>query len=96
MFAAGVWTVGPSIENYLLMRIPLPAGFGDNPVVIATAQQQAGTTIGEYTDTFAVTVVGTEPLEFAVNIFRVDNIFVSGAGWGQNLQIAWIASDPGS
>ena len=95
MLAAGIYTVGPNVsENYLLTEIPLPPGFGNSPIVIATAQQQAGTKVGIYTDTFAVTVVATEAQLFNVNIFRVDNIAAAGSGWGQNLQIAWIAMDP--
>ena len=76
--------------------IGFPTPFAGVPVVTANALQDAA--FGEIADTFSVTISRVSPDGFSVNVVRVDTmpdmlLLGADAGWGQQLQLAWIAHE---
>ncbi|KVP02100.1 hypothetical protein WJ83_12430 [Burkholderia ubonensis] len=76
-------------------KINFPVGFSTVPVVIVTALQDPNVS-SAYPDTFSVTATNVTTTGFNVNITREDysRPEYSGAGWGQNLYISYIAEVP--
>lgn len=91
MAQSGIAQIGSSTENLLQTSVQFPQEFSTVPVIFATPLQ--GTDYTEsITDTFAVTVTSVTTTSFKVDVFRVDTIGSSTNGWGQNLQLAWLAT----
>jgi hypothetical protein len=66
--------------------VPFGKAFSQPPAVLATARGQ------NYRDTFAVSVAGVSATGFQANVTRVD----WDGGWGQALQLDWLAIPPGT
>jgi len=79
---AGTINVGNSRSRQKRITVKFPSSFSGNPAIVATA---SGTK--NVVDTFAVTATAVSKTRFIANILRVD----SNGGWGQNLQLDWIA-----
>ena len=83
---AGTATVGNSRSQRKNIVVIFLIPFDRIPQVMATARG------GNFPDTFAVTTTAISNRQFSINVLRLD----SGGGWGQNLQLDWIAWDGGS
>ncbi len=73
------------ISPGLRFRITFPTPFTSQPIVVATAQNETGTS---YPDNFSVTVTNITMTGFDVLVTRTDMSF---EGWGQNLEVSWYA-----
>ncbi|MDY7804731.1 H-type lectin domain-containing protein [Burkholderia stagnalis] len=96
--AIGAYPGGTQKTGYNLplnRKINFPVGFSSTPVVIVTALQDPSVS-STYPDTFSVTVTHVTTTGFNVNITREDysRPEYSGAGWGQNLHISYVAEIP--
>lgn len=80
---AGTATVGNSRSERKNIVVNFPLAFDAIPMVMATARG------GNFPDTFAVTTTAISNRQFNINVLRLDR----GSGWGQNLQLDWIAWD---
>ena len=81
----GVGDIGLGPLNGALKQTSLSfdVPFGAAPVVLASPQG------GPFQDTFAVTTTGVGTTGFNVNLYRTD-----AAGWGQDLELGWLALAP--
>jgi hypothetical protein len=98
-YECGVALIGPSsssneVENF---SISFSQSFTTQPLVLVTPLQGTNYPPG-ISDCFAVTVTSVSTTGFNVNVYRVDNIISltttnppPSAGWGQNLQLSWLA-----
>ena len=89
MVAAGVELVGSSSNQQTAVKVAFPSSFSNTPVVVANTLQDPSFPPGSIPDTFAVSIIAVTTEAFAAWVWRVD----STGGWGQNLQLGWIASD---
>lgn len=80
---AGTATVGNSSSERKNIVVNFRGPFDRVPQVMATARG------GNFPDTFAVTTTAISNRQFNINVLRLDR----GSGWGQNLQLDWIAWD---
>jgi hypothetical protein len=71
-------------------RIDFQAEFGEPPVVVANALQGLEYAGARISDSFAVTIVSVSTDHFVARIHRVD--VPAGGGWGQQLQLGWMAT----
>ena len=78
---AGTATIGNSSSQRKNVIVNFPTPFSTLPKVTATARG------GDFPDTFAVTTTAISNTQFRINVLRLD----STVGWGQNLQLDWMA-----
>ncbi len=78
---AGTASVGNSGSQQKNIVVNFPAPFSNLPKVIATARG------GNFPDTFAITTTAISTMQFRINVRRLDSF----SGWGQNLQLDWMA-----
>lgn len=87
----GAFSIGsnPDGNNRSTAFVPFSGEYAstENLIVLATPLQDSNIP-PNIPDCFAVTVTSIGVSGFTVNIARVDGL---GKGWGQNLQIAWMA-----
>jgi hypothetical protein len=81
----------PQNTNWTTVPVTFSPQFTTAPVVTANTINDA-----KLPDTFAVTVFNVTAQGFSANVYRVDNLISviqagKGQGWGQSLQLGWVA-----
>ncbi|NET55317.1 MAG: hypothetical protein F6K47_03720 [Symploca sp. SIO2E6] len=71
------------------VTILFPQPFPKTPTIVANTLQQSG--LPPIPDAFAVSIVEVNTQQAVARIFRVDVTPPQAGGWGQDLQLGWIA-----
>ena len=71
------------------VTIIFPQPFPTTPVVVANTLQQPN--LPPSSDSFTVSIVFVSPQQAVARVYRVDISPPQQGGWGQNLQLGWIA-----
>ncbi len=88
---SGVVTVGNQNGTTFAKEVTInfPQPFSTMPTVVANTLQQPG--LPPVPDTYCVHIVSVSPQQAVARVYRVDKAPPQEGGWGQNLQLGWIA-----
>ncbi len=88
---SGVVPVGNQVGTTFAKDVTIlfPQPFPKTPTVVANALCQAG--LPPIPDSFSVTIVSVSPQQAVARVYRVDIAPPQPGGWGQDLQLSWMA-----